>query len=66
MLTPKQAYERLIRDNRRGMDDPIEPCYPVRWWFGADGILRSAPWRCGGTRYPEYRLPRETGKDGAA
>jgi hypothetical protein len=48
------------------MDDPTEPCYPVRWWFGADGVLRSAPWRCASTSYPEYRLSCETGKDGAA
>jgi hypothetical protein len=63
MLTPRQAYERLIRDNRRGLDDPTEPGYPLRWYFGSDGLLRSCPWSspCS-TSYPDFRLAE--GRDG--
>jgi hypothetical protein len=42
------------------MDDPQGYGPPLRWYFGADGVLRSCEWRSPCPRqYPEFRLPRE-------
>jgi hypothetical protein len=57
MLTPEEAYEFLVREDRRGLDDP-QSWYPIRWYFGEDGVLRHCAWRSAcPTMYPEFVRP---------
>jgi hypothetical protein len=63
MLTPREAYNRLLAAGLRGMDDPQGYGPPVRWYFDQGGVLCSCAWRSPCPReYPEFRLPREDGR----
>lgn len=54
-MTPKQAYEALLKSGKRGMDDPHITYYPKRWYFNEKGILCECAWRCIPKEYPEFK-----------
>ncbi len=57
MLTPEEAYRRLVREDRRGLDDP-QSWYPIRWYFDDLGRLCSSSWRSPvSTVYPVFVRP---------
>ena len=56
MLSPKEAYDKLLETGER-FDDPTQPWYPLGWYFNEQGILCSCLWRGFPTEYKEFVKP---------
>lgn len=63
MLSPEEAYERLVKNNLEGMDDPTISWHPYRWyWYMMeDGrfCLACAAWRSYPSTYPDFIKPEQ-------
>lgn len=58
MMTPKEAYQYLIDNNRIGFDEFLGAGPPLRWYFDGDtGILCSCVWRGYPKSFPQFTRP---------
>jgi hypothetical protein len=57
-MSPKEAYARLVTTGEVGFDDPQICWYPVRWYWGPDGVLRRCVHGGYSESYPAFRRPQ--------